>query len=82
MSVSTLQVRAWWHRSTAAPHLDVFLGEKPRPVGQDLVELAQVLQLLRRSVQAVEPLVIATDLEEVIHVQIDQIGALVSGCSL
>lgn len=63
-------------------HLDVFLGEKPRPVCQDFVELSELLQLLRGFVQAVQPLGITPDLEEVIHVEVDQVGTLVSSCRL
>lgn len=47
-------------------HLDVFLGEKPWPVGQDFVELSELLQLLRGFVQAVQPLGVTPDLEEVV----------------
>lgn len=65
-----------------SPHLDVFLGEKPGSVGQDFVDLPELLQLLRGLVQAVQPLGIAPDLEEVVHVQVDQVGALVSSCRL
>lgn len=62
-------------------HLHVFLGEKPRPVGQDFVELPELLQLLRGFIQAVQPLGITPDLEEVVHMQVDQVGTLVpSGC--
>ncbi len=51
-------------------------------MGQDLVELSELLQLLRGFVQAVQPLGIAADLEEVVHVQVDQVGTLVSSCRL
>lgn len=36
-----------------ASHLDMFLGEEPRSVGQDFVDLPERLQLPRGSVQAV-----------------------------
>lgn len=51
-------------------------------MGQDLVELPELLQLLRGFVQAVQPLWIAPDLEEVVDVQVDQVGTLVSSCRL
>lgn len=51
-------------------------------MGQDLVELRELLQLPRGLVQAVQPLRVAPDLQEVVHVQVDQIGTLVSGCRL
>lgn len=63
-------------------HLDVFLGEKPRSVGQDFVELSELLQLLRGFVQPVQPLRITPDLQEVVYMQVDQIGTLVSSCRL
>ena len=66
----------------AFTHLDVFLGEKPRPVGQDFVQLSELLQLLRGFIQTVQPFRISSHLEEIIHVQVHQIGALVSGCCL
>lgn len=36
-----------------ASHLHMFLGEEPRPVGQDFVDLPERLQLPRGFVQAV-----------------------------
>lgn len=51
-------------------------------MGQDFVELSELLQLLRRFVQAVQPLWITPNLEEVVHMQVDQIGTLVSSCRL
>lgn len=51
-------------------------------MGQDFVELSELLQLLRRLIQAVQPLWIPPDLEEVVHMQVDQIGTLVSSCRL
>lgn len=78
----TLSLPRYARHIDPAPHLHVFLGEKPRPVGQDFVELAELLQLLRGFIQAVEPLRIAANLEEIIHVQVHQVGALVSSCRL
>lgn len=63
-------------------HLHVFLGEKPRSVGQDFVEFSELLQLLWGFVQSIQPLRITPDLKEVVHVQVDQIGTLVSSCCL
>lgn len=60
--------------------LNVFLGEKPWSVGQDFVEFPELLQLLRGFIQAVQPLGIPPDLEEVIHVEVHQVGTLVSSC--
>lgn len=40
-------------RPCPAAHLDVFLGQEPRSVGQDFVELPERLQLPRGFVQAV-----------------------------
>lgn len=51
-------------------------------MGQDFVELSQLLQLLRGFIQAVQPLWVAPDLEEVVYMQVDQIGTLVSSCRL
>lgn len=51
-------------------------------MGQDFVELAKLLQLLRGFVQAIEPLRIPSNLEEVVYVQVDQVGTLVSSCRL
>lgn len=51
-------------------------------MGQDFIELAELLQLLRGFVQAVQPLRISPDLEEVVHMQVDQVGTLVSSCRL
>lgn len=66
----------------SAAYLNVCLGKKPGPVGQDLVELPKSLQLLWGSVQAIQPLGVPSHLEEVVDVQVDQVGALVSGRSL
>lgn len=63
-------------------HLDVFLGEQPRSVRQDFVELAELLQLLRRLVQTLQPLWVAADLQEVVDVEVDQVGTLMSSCRL
>lgn len=63
-------------------YLDVFFGEQPRAVGQDLVELPESLQLLRGFLQTVQPLGIASYLQEIVHVQVDQIRALVPGSGL
>lgn len=51
-------------------------------MGQDFVELPELLQLSRGFVQAIQPLWITPDLEEVVYMQVDQIGTLVSGCCL
>lgn len=51
-------------------------------MGQDLVEFSQGPQLLWGSVQSIQPLGVSSDLQEVVHVQIDQVGALVPGSSL
>lgn len=51
-------------------------------MGQDFVELPELLQFLRRLVQAVEPLQVSADLEEVAHVKVDQVGTLVPSCRL
>lgn len=63
-------------------YLNVFFGEEPRAVGQDLVELPESLQLLRGFLQTIQPLGIASYLQEIVHVQVDQIRALVPGSSL
>lgn len=60
----------------------MLLGEKPGSVCQNLVEFSELLQLLRGFVQTIEPLGITPHLEEVIDVQVDQIGALMSRCRL
>lgn len=51
-------------------------------MGQDFVELSELLQFLRRLVQAIEPLQVSSNLEEVAHVKVDQVGTLVSSCRL
>jgi len=51
-------------------------------MGQDFVEFSELLQLLWGTIQAVQPLGIAPDLEEVVHVEVDQVGTLVSSCRL
>lgn len=51
-------------------------------MGQDFVELAELLQLLRRLIQAVQPLWVAADLQEVVDVEVDQVGTLMSSCRL
>lgn len=63
-------------------YLDVFFGEQPGAVGQDLIELPESLQLLWGFLQTIQPLGITSDLQEVIHVQVDQVRALVPGGSL
>lgn len=51
-------------------------------MGQDFVELSEMLQLLRGAIEAVQPLGVPADLEEVVHVEVDQVGTLVSSCRL
>lgn len=63
-------------------YLNVFFGEQPGAVGQDLIELPESLQLLWGFFQTIQPLGITSDLQEVIHVQVDQVCALVPGSSL
>ncbi len=63
-------------------YLNVFFGEQPGAMGQDLIELPKSLQLLWGFFQTIQPLGIPSDLQEVIHVQVDQIRALVPGSSL
>lgn len=63
-------------------YLNVFFGEQPGAVGQDLIELPESLQLLWGFFQTIQPLGITSDLQEVIHVQVDQVCALVPGGSL
>lgn len=58
-------------RPCLSSHLNVFLGEKPRSVGQDFVELSELLQLLRGFKEAVQPLGISPNLKEVVDVQVD-----------
>lgn len=70
------------HSVSVLKYLDVRLCEQPRPVSQDLVELSQGSQLLRGSLQSVQPLGVSPDLQEVVHMQIDQVRALVPGSSL
>lgn len=53
-SYSNLYARATaTFRPCPAAHLDMFLGQEPRSVGQDFVELPERLQLPRGFVQAV-----------------------------
>lgn len=58
-------------RPCPSSHLNVLLGEKPRSVGQDFVELSELLQLLRGFKEAIQPLGISPDLKEVVDVQVD-----------
>lgn len=51
-------------------------------MGQDFVDLTELLQLLRSFVQAVQPLGIPPDLKEVVHMQVDQVGTLVASSRL
>lgn len=67
---------------TLKSYLDVFFGEQPGAVGQNLIELPESLQLLWSFSQTIQPLGITSNLQEVIDVQVDQICALVSGGSL
>lgn len=50
------------------PHLDVFLGDEPWPMCQQLVDLAQFTQLLWRPMEAQQPLWVTTSLQELGHV--------------
>lgn len=63
-------------------YLNVFFGEQPGAVGQDLIELPESLQLPWGFFQTIQPLRITSDLQEVTDVQVDQIRALVPSSSL
>lgn len=63
-------------------YLDVFFGEEPRAVGQDLIELPESLKLLWGFLQTIQPLGITSYLQKIIHVQVHQIRALVPGSGL
>lgn len=51
-------------------------------MSQDFVQLSELLQLLRGFIETIQPFRISSYLDEIIHVQVDQIGALVSCCCL
>lgn len=63
-------------------HLDVLLGDEPWPMGQQLVDLAELAQFLRGAVEAKQPLRVTASLQELGHVGAHQVGTLVAGSSL
>lgn len=63
-------------------HLDVLLGDEPGPVRQQLVDLIEVPEFLRGTVQPLQPCGVAPHLQELRHVQPHQVGAAVPGCCL
>jgi hypothetical protein len=58
--------------------LDVFFGQKPGPMGEDLVDVVDGSQLLGDKVDAAEPLHVATLRDELLLVQADEVVALVA----
>lgn len=63
-------------------HLDVFLGNQPRPMRQQLVDLTEFPQLLRGPMEAQQPLRVTTSLQKLSHVGSHQVRTLVAGSSL
>lgn len=63
-------------------HLDMLLGDKPWPMCQQLVDLVELAQLLRGTVQAKQPFRVTTRLQKLGHVGAHQVGTLVAGGSL
>lgn len=64
------------------PHLDVLLGDEPRPMGQQLVDLTEPAQFFRGAVEATQPFGVTASLQELGHVGAHQVGTLVAGGSL
>lgn len=64
------------------PHLDMLLGDEPRTMCQQLVDLIKLAQLLRGMVEAKQPLRVTTSLQKLGHVRAHQVGTLVAGGSL
>lgn len=63
-------------------YLDMLLGDKPGSVSQHFVQFSQILQFLRCIFQAIQPFRVSTNVQEVIHVEVNKVRALMSGCSL
>lgn len=63
-------------------HLDVLLGDEPRPMCQQLVDLTELAQLLRGTMESKQPLRVAASLQKLSHVGAHQVGTLVAGSSL
>lgn len=84
------QIPEWWSGDFLAPtqrprcptHLYVFLGDEPGAMCQQLVDLIELAQLLRCSVEAQQPLGVPTSLQKLSHVGSHQVGTLVAGGSL
>ena len=66
-------------QSQGGTDLDVCPGDEPRPVGHDLVELVEVPQLLGDVLQPLEPALVSALKQELIGLDVDQVGALVPG---
>ena len=66
---------AWYSIGSSASgsrsHLDVALLEKPRLMGEDLVDVVQIAELPRDVVESLEPLLISALLQELHHLSID-----------
>lgn len=63
-------------------YLDVLLGDEPRPMCQKLIDLTELAQLLRGTVEAKQPLRVTTGLQKLGHVGANQVGTLVASSSL
>lgn len=63
-------------------HLDMLLGDEPRPMCQQLVDLTELAQLLGGAMEAKQPFRVTTSLQKLSHVGAHQVGTLVAGSSL
>lgn len=63
-------------------HLDVLLGDEPRPMCQQLVDLTELAQLLGGTMESKQPLSVTATLHKLSHVGTHQVGTLVAGSSL
>lgn len=60
----------------------MLLGDEPRPVCQDLVDLVEVAEFGGDEFEAAQPLGVPPRPQELQHVQVHQVPALVPGCCL
>jgi len=58
-------------------YLDVLLGDEPGPVRQDLVDLVEVAQFGGDEIETAQPLGIAPRPQELQHVEVHQVPAVV-----
>lgn len=63
-------------------YLNVFFVQQPWPMCQNLVDIVDGTQFWRNILETFQPIRVSTLLQKLFFMQIDQVGALMTCCSL